>query len=285
MDKKITLYTGQKKLFDKLSDEKLALIFRNVFKELDSQEIEPISDPAADMLYTMLSAEIVPVDGRSISSKINGKKHKKRAKHDLASETQKTEAISENFDFSLNYKIKNKEVNINKGNNTQEDISTEDNIPYIKSPKKERNINISSQKRVLLSASDEKKPSKEEIDFSKLMLYFNEKMKGQTIRPITTMTDVRKRAVLARLRKHGKDSIQNVIDKAAASDWLNGNNNRNWVADFNWIFQENRFVDILEGKYDNSVKKTSAKSGYVDQMIADGTRLRQDQMDYTKNIW
>ena len=294
MDKKITLYTGQKKLFDKLSDEKLALIFRNVFKELDSQEVEPISDPAADMLYTMLSAEIVPVDGRSISSKINGKKHKKRAKHDLASETQKTEAISENFDFSLNYKIKNKEVNINKGNNTQEDISTnvdnlpsysEDNIPDIKSPKKERNINISSPKKVLLNASDEKKTSKEEIDFDKLMLYFNEKMKGQTIRPITTMTDVRKRAVLARLRKHGKDSIQKAIEKAAASDWLNGNNSRNWVADFNWIFQENRFVDILEGKYDNSIKKASSNGGYVDPMIADGTRLRQDQMNYTKNIW
>lgn len=78
MNKKITLYTGQKKLFDKLSDEKLALVFRNILKELDSQEIKPINDPAADMLYTMLSAEIVPVDGRSVSSKINGKKHKKK---------------------------------------------------------------------------------------------------------------------------------------------------------------------------------------------------------------
>lgn len=295
MDKKIILHTGHKKLFDKLSDEKLALIFRNILKELDSQEVEQISDPAADMLYTVLSAEIVPVDGRSISSKINGNKHKKRAKCDLAPETQK-EAISENSDSSHNYKIKIKEEKINKGNNTQSDISTNvDNLPSYtgeytsskeKIPKKEREINFSSQKKVLSGPDEEKKTDKEEaIDFGRLMAYFNEKMRGQAIRPITTMTDVRKRAVLARMRKHGKDSIQEAIDRAAASDWLNGNNNRNWVADFNWIFQENRFVDILEGKYDNSERKPSSGNGHIDPMIADGTRLRQNQMDYTKNTW
>lgn len=282
--RKITLLPQHKKLFDRIPRKNLHDFMDKLMQFLNGQDIIEFDDPLLEVIFTALTMDVKTEDRRKYTSAENGKKHKGKLIKKIASDVGNSPK-TEDFDFSLNYKIKNKEVNINKGNNTQEDISTEDNIPYIKSPKKERNINISSQKRVLLSASDEKKPSKEEIDFSKLMLYFNEKMKGQTIRPITTMTDVRKRAVLARLRKHGKDSIQNVIDKAAASDWLNGNNNRNWVADFNWIFQENRFVDILEGKYDNSVKKTSAKSGYVDPMIADGTRLRQDQMDYTKNIW
>lgn len=282
-------------ILERLDNSDLKELVINTLKYAKDKTIRHFNSNIAEFLFGSFKTEIDDeiarlrnIREKRRNSGRNGGLAKGSKCYQMLSKTKKhdeKEEKTENFDFSLNYKIKNKEVNINKGNNTQEDISTEDNIPYIKSPKKERNINISSQKRVLLSASDEKKPSKEEIDFSKLMLYFNEKMKGQTIRPITTMTDVRKRAVLARLRKHGKDSIQNVIDKAAASDWLNGNNNRNWVADFNWIFQENRFVDILEGKYDNSVKKTSAKSGYVDPMIADGTRLRQDQMDYTKNIW
>lgn len=301
MDKKITLYTGQKKLFDKLSDEKLALIFRNILKELDSQEVEPISDPAADMLYTVLSAEIVPVDGRSISSKINGNKHKKRAKCVLASETQKG-AISEDFDSSHNYKIKNKEVNINKGNNTQEDISTNvDNLPSysednnINSPNKdERNINISSiQKAPSENPKIEKKPSKESsehIDYARLLEFFNKCMQGKAINPIKAITDRRKQHIATRAREFGKNAIMTVIEKAAASDYLNGyHGGRAWKADFDWLFLPTKFPKILEGYYDNDNFKEhqelSKKSGYVDPMIADGTRLRQDQMDYTKNIW
>lgn len=161
MDKKITLYTGQKKLFDKLSDEKLALVFRNVLKELDSQEIEPIIDPAADMLYTMLSAEIVPVDGRSISSKINGSKHKKRAKSHLAS----------NVENPPNSLIDNKniikEVIINKEEDIQEDNINPIQDNNINSLNKDgRNINISPiEKRGSENPETGKKPSKESSPF------------------------------------------------------------------------------------------------------------------------
>lgn len=289
MDKKITLYTGQKKLFDKLSDEKLALVFRNVLKELDSQEIEPIIDPAADMLYTMLSAEIVPVDGRSISSKINGSKHKKRAKSHLAS----------NVENPPNSLIDNKniikEVIINKEEDIQEDNINPIQDNNINSPNKdERNINISSiQKAPSENPETEKKPSKESserIDYARLLEFFNKCMQGKAINPIKAITDRRKQHIATRAREFGKNAIMTVIEKAAASDYLNGyHGGRAWKADFDWLFLPTKFPKILEGYYDNDNFKEhqelSKKKGYVDPMIADGTRLRQDQMNYTKNIW
>lgn len=289
MDKKITLYTGQKKFFDKLSDEKLALVFRNVLKELDSQEIEPIIDPAADMLYTMLSAEIVPVDGRSISSKINGSKHKKRAKSHLAS----------NVENPPNSLIDNKniikEVIINKEEDIQEDNINPIQDNNINSPNKdERNINISSiQKAPSENPETEKKPSKESserIDYARLLEFFNKCMQGKAINPIKAITDRRKQHIATRAREFGKNAIMTVIEKAAASDYLNGyHGGRAWKADFDWLFLPTKFPKILEGYYDNDNFKEhqelSKKKGYVDPMIADGTRLRQDQMNYTKNIW
>lgn len=232
MDKKITLYTGQKKLFDKLSDEKLALIFRNILKELDSQEVEPISDPAADMLYTVLSAEIVPVDGRSISSKINGNKHKKKAKCVLASETQKG-AISEDLDFSLNYKIKNKEVNINKGNNTQEDISTNvDNLPSysednnINSLNKDgRNINISPiEKRGSENPETGKKPSKESSPFDpdpamneviELWMAYKKERK-QSYKSLGQKGFINK---LKHLSDNNAETARKIVEQSIANNW------------------------------------------------------------------
>lgn len=221
MDKKITLYTGQKKLFDKLSDEKLALIFRNVLKELDSQEVEPISDPAADMLYTMLSAEIVPVDGRSISSKINGSKHKKRAKSHLASNV-------ENSPTSLidNKNIIKEEI-INKEENIQEDNINPIQDNNINSPNKDgRNINISpiEKRGSCKNPSVEKKTSKESSSLDPdpamnevidlWMAY--KKERRESYKPIGQRGFVKK---LKNLSGDNAETARKIIEQSIANNW------------------------------------------------------------------
>lgn len=212
MDKKITLYTGQKKLFDKLSDEKLALVFRNVLKELDSQEIEPIIDPAADMLYTMLSAEIVPVDGRSVSSKINGSKHKKRAKSHLASNV-------ENPPTSLiDNKNIIKEVIINK----EEDIQ-DNNINSLN--KDGRNINISPiEKRGSENPETGKKPSKESSPFDpdpamneviELWMAYKKERK-QSYKPLGQKGFINK---LKHLSDDNAETARKIVEQSIANNW------------------------------------------------------------------
>lgn len=56
------------------------------------------------------------------------------------------------------------------------------------------------------------------------------------------------------------ETMQQVFDKAEASRFMRGDNNRGWRADFDWIFTNGtNWVKILEGKYDNkpSINETN----------------------------
>ena len=69
------------------------------------------------------------------------------------------------------------------------------------------------------------------------------------------MTDARKRAVNARVKDFGPESVDKVISIVAASDFLHGRNKSDWCADFDWIFRPANYAKILEGNYDNKKKK------------------------------
>ena len=92
-----------------------------------------------------------------------------------------------------------------------------------------------------------------EIDFEKLCELWNQRMieNNCTIPQIQRITDRRKQAVLSRLREFSKDEILKVIENCARSDFLNGRNNRNFIASFDWAFLPNNFIKILEGNYNN----------------------------------
>ena len=117
----------------------------------------------------------------------------------------------------------------------------------------------------LVSDGETSKPSKKikkqqpEIDFVKLADYWNEKMQGKQIPSIQNVTQKRKTTIMARLSEYGKEAIMRVIDKAAASAFLNGASDRAWVADFDWVMRPNNFPKVLEGNYDDH--KPSGQSG------------------------
>lgn len=82
---------------------------------------------------------------------------------------------------------------------------------------------------------------------------FNEKMAGKSIKPIKAITEGTQRADMlrARRREYGDDAIFRMIDNAAASRFLNGHNNRGFVASFDWLIKPNNFPKVLEGNYEN----------------------------------
>ena len=100
------------------------------------------------------------------------------------------------------------------------------------------------------------------------MDFFNQEIKtaGAVIKPIQIMTDKRKGLLNARLRECGKQKLAIAIQKAARSDFLNGKNERAFIATFDWIIKPNNFPKVLEGNYDNDRFKNT---GY------DNTTVRQ----------
>ena len=99
----------------------------------------------------------------------------------------------------------------------------------------------------------------ERLDYQGLKEYFNFTFKD-ILAQITMMTDARKAAVKARVSEHGKESIKAVFRKVLASPFLLGSNDRNWRADFDWIFKPTNYIKILEGKYDNKGNSTTRTS-------------------------
>ena len=63
----------------------------------------------------------------------------------------------------------------------------------------------------------------------------------------------------ARIREHGMEMINQVLEIAGRSDFLNGKNNHNWKANFDWIMKPLNFVKIMEGNYNNNKQHDLSK--------------------------
>lgn len=68
---------------------------------------------------------------------------------------------------------------------------------------------------------------------------------------VSKISDVRERAINARLKENGMETVKSVIDKVKESDFLNGLSDKGWKASFDWIMKPSNFQKILEGVYDN----------------------------------
>lgn len=68
---------------------------------------------------------------------------------------------------------------------------------------------------------------------------------------IRALSDSRKKAIKARLKTYSIDDFRTLFQKAEASDFLKGRNNRNWTATFDWMICDSNMAKILDGNYDD----------------------------------
>lgn len=68
---------------------------------------------------------------------------------------------------------------------------------------------------------------------------------------LTVLSEKRKKAIKARLKKYSIDDIQRAFEMAQESDFLKGTNGRNWSATFDWIMCDANMAKILDGNYAN----------------------------------
>lgn len=85
------------------------------------------------------------------------------------------------------------------------------------------------------------------IEFQKIVDIFNSVCRNlPTVQKLTT---ARESAINARINDYGLSKIGEVFQLVSSNEFLNGNNDRGWKADFDWIMNPNNFIKILEGKY------------------------------------
>lgn len=110
-----------------------------------------------------------------------------------------------------------------------------------------------------------KEPEKEKVDYQKIADDFNRIC--ASLPQVQKLTDKRRKSIRARINEHGLAEVYNAFKITAKSNFLNGNNERGWAADFDWIFSPSNFLKILEGRYENRNGKAQGKPSRIDSLM------------------
>lgn len=112
----------------------------------------------------------------------------------------------------------------------------------------------------------EKQASRTQIDYKKLIEFFNSETKGVFGEVRYPLSSKRQDSIRARIREHGKEAFVEMVRKATISEFLKGNNSRGFQATFDWLIKPSNFPKVLEGNYDNRSKETKRNNPDADRL-------------------
>lgn len=107
----------------------------------------------------------------------------------------------------------------------------------------------------------------ERIDYNGICNAFNEICVSYP--SIRSLSEARKKAIKARLKTYSMDDFRTLFEKAEASSFLKGNNNRNWSANFDWLIKDSNMAKVIDGNYDDKPRKDSGRKEIVPKWMGD----------------
>lgn len=100
------------------------------------------------------------------------------------------------------------------------------------------------------SAATPPTPPRQSIDYEAIKNLYNSICKS--LPQCKVLSDARRKAIKARLSSgYTVGDFQRLFELAEASSFLRGKNDRNWNADFDWLFKDANMAKVFDGKYDD----------------------------------
>lgn len=125
---------------------------------------------------------------------------------------------------------------------------------------------------VIIGADAPEASPQSNIPYDKILDLFNRIC--ASYRPIKGMSGKRRERVAGRWREHPDlETFATVFRNAEASSFMRGDNNRNWIATFDWMMRPSNFQKVLEGNYENRTPVRPAEEdrdpmlAYLDKVI------------------
>lgn len=122
-------------------------------------------------------------------------------------------------------------------------------------------------------------PEAESLPPELLAVAWNE-LTSKPIAACQELSEKRKRSARARLTERTMDEWRLVIQRIERSAFCRGENDRGWIATFDWLLQPDTAVKVLEGKYDN---RPGVKSNVKPMM--DAAEIRRFAREFGSNSW
>lgn len=243
MNDSFILYTSYYALIEGLTDEQLGQLTRAIFlyaRDGETISLEPVVRMAFGFIVDDMKRNKAKYEEKVERWRANGKKGGRPRKNQ--EDKKKPIGLENNQEVFSKTLYDNDNVYVNE---------------YVDDVSKETDNNIPSKEGLSISENPKVDPAKRcaKIDFAAIKEYWNTKhdQSGSAMRRLTLMSDQRKSNVRARIREYGGDvqKVYKAIDKAMASDFMNGKNGKGWVASFDWMMCPSNFPKVLEGNYDN----------------------------------
>ena len=135
-----------------------------------------------------------------------------------------------------------KQPNNNNNNNNNNNENNNENINT-----KEINSFGSTSPNAKIDSQEPK------IDFLRILNAWNTALaeRHSVIPKIRGIKSTRRKHISARCREYGEEVFFEMIRKAVVSDFLNGKNQRGWIATIDWCVLPTNFQKIIDGNYDN----------------------------------
>ena len=250
MNDSFILYTSYYALIEGLTDEQLGQLTRAIFLYARDGKIIKL-DPVVRMAFVFIKDNI-----ERNQDKYQAKCEKNR-QIALERERKKREAREKADNTNVHERSRTCENNTNVHERSPYDNDNDNEYDNDNDVSKETDNNIPSKEGLSISENPKVDPARRcaNIDFAAIKEYWNTKhdQSGSAMRRLTLMSDQRKSNVRARIREYGGDvqKVYKAIDKAMASDFMNGKNGKGWVASFDWMMCPSNFPKVLEGNYDN----------------------------------
>ena len=247
MNDSFILYTSDYQLIEGLTDEQLGQLTRALFVYARDGEVIKL-EPVVRMAFVFIKDKI-DRNQQKYQKKCerNRENIRKRWNKSNTNDTKENERIPN--DTSVYERIPNDTTRYLYDSDSYSDSDSD--------VSKETDNNIPSKEGLSISENPKVDPARRcaKIDFAAIKEYWNTKhdQSGSAMRRLTLMSDQRKSNVRARIREYGGDvqKVYKAIDKAMASDFMNGKNGNGWVASFDWMMCPSNFPKVLEGNYDN----------------------------------
>lgn len=250
MNDSFILYTSYYALIEGLTDEQLGQLTRAIFLYARDGKIIKL-EPVVRMAFVFIKDNI-----ERNQDKYQAKCEKNR-QIALERERKKREAREKSDNTNVHERSRTCENNTNVHERSPYDNDNDNEYDNDNDVSKETDNNIPSKEGSSISENPKVDPARRctNIDFAAIKEYWNTKhdQSGSAMRRLTLMSDQRKSNVRARIREYGGDvqKVYKAIDKAMASDFMNGKNGKGWVASFDWMMCPSNFPKVLEGNYDN----------------------------------
>ena len=150
-------------------------------------------------------------------------------------------------EYQRDYRRKQKLLLTGEQEENAEESSCEDSRKHLHEP------NVNSLDKDKEEDKDKNKESKEKVTCEQVVALYHSICVSYP--KVISLSEARKRAIRARLKVYTLEQIKTVFEKAEASAFMKGANDRNWMPDFDWMLKDSNIVKVLEGKYNKELRK------------------------------